>query len=71
MDTNIGVQATTECMKATSHFGSTTYVNVCTGKSTEVVWGGMDWVAAIGVTIFVGLLIALLGYFVKTVKDNS
>lgn len=41
------IQLTTECLKAISNIGSTTYQNVCNGVITKVPWGVADWLGAI------------------------
>lgn len=35
------------CIQTASHFGYTDYVNICTGVTNIVPWGGADWTVAI------------------------
>ena len=44
-----------ECIQKSTSIGSTVYYNVCTNTSTTVPWGSADWIAVIGVTVFLVL----------------
>jgi len=57
MDTNIGIQATTECMKEINQIGHTIWVNICTNTKVDVPWGVMDWLVMGVILPFIGLLI--------------
>ena len=39
----LSFQGTTECIKKASSIGEDLYYNICTGQSTAVPWGAMDW----------------------------
>ena len=70
MDTNIGIQATTECLKSIVRIGSTVWVNVCTGKETTVPWGAGDWVTGILETLFLaGFVGFVIVGLVKILRD--
>lgn len=53
-----------ECIKRAMHLGFSRYYNICTGTTTDVPWGAMDWLVGFGIGAMmfalVGLIIALL-----------
>lgn len=58
------IELAPDCIKGMTHWGSTTYHNICEGTSTTAQWGFMDYVLAVGVTMFcmaivVGLLVGI------------
>lgn len=65
MDQNIAIQATTECIKSITHFGSTTWVNICTNQMTTLQWGFGDWMAVVLVGVF---MLFFLGMFINLKK---
>jgi hypothetical protein len=59
-----------DCQKSQSYWGTTTYVNVCTGKTYNVQWGSMDYVG-VGFALAIGLVILVfLGSMVRMFWDN-
>jgi hypothetical protein len=53
-----------QCVKAVEHWGSTDYMNICTGAVTTVPWGEMAYlgpmIAVIGMVALAGILIIYL-----------
>ncbi len=46
-----------ECIKAISNIGSTTYQNICDGTVSVIPWGSADWITSI--LWMVGVLLVL------------
>lgn len=59
------IQLTTECLKATSHIGGTTWHNVCNGAVNYVPWGMGDWILA---SLGLGLTIMFVAIFANLIK---
>lgn len=55
------ITLTADCIKSVSNFGSTTYMNICTGTSSVVPWGAMDIAAPV---IAVLVAITVMGFAV-------
>jgi hypothetical protein len=70
MDTNLGIQATTECLKSINNIGSTTWVNVCTKTREVVQWGAGDWIGLILVVIFFLVMVIIFGFLVRWVISD-
>jgi hypothetical protein len=47
-------QTLEQCVKQISHFGSIEFVNICTGQTNIVQWGGLDWFVVLGLIALVG-----------------
>lgn len=52
-------QNVTQCLRAVSDFGGTSYINVCNGAESFVPWGTWDWAGAI-ILLFIGSVMALM-----------
>ena len=59
---NIQVSGTvaSTCIESQDHILSTTYVNICTGVSTNVRNGDLDSIAIVGVLVLGVIAVALL-----------
>jgi len=52
-----------ECIKSASHFGYTTYANICNQTTYDLAWGGVDWLACILLFILgLGVCLLMLGF---------
>ena len=57
-----------ECIKAKSNLTSTTYVNVCNGKRTEVSYGSLDYIGFILVgALIVSIIIMIIAVILDTI----
>lgn len=43
LNLNVDSQNLQQCLKGVSDFGSTTYMNICTGAENIVPWGAVDF----------------------------
>lgn len=64
-----------DCIRSTTKFGETIYLNICNGQTHTVPWGGADWLACIvlgtiGVGMAVLLIAATIGAF-RMVFDRN
>lgn len=60
-----------DCFKEIFHFGSITYVNICTGTEKNVPWGFGDWIGYLmlyGICAFVVVLIFF--FIIKIVSEG-
>jgi hypothetical protein len=63
-------QNAADCIKAASKFGETIYTNICNGNVSHVAWGGVDWLAMIGISSFGLAFTALLFSFaIMVIRD--
>lgn len=68
---NLGTQTLEQCLKETSRFGSTEYVNICTGQINTVQWGNLDWFFVLGIIVFVGVVgLGFMLMMFVTLLDN-
>ncbi len=72
MDATVALNSS-RCIQEAAHFGYTTYVNICSGISTNVAWGGVDWcgfafIGLLAVLLLAGV-IALIGLVIGAVMD--
>jgi hypothetical protein len=56
LNQNIDQKTLEACLKEVSNIGSTVYQNICTGTSSIVIWGGLDWVAGI-ILVLIGITV--------------
>lgn len=54
-----------ECVKSYDKWGSTTYTNICNGKTTTIPWGVGGNLAFIGIVVLILIGISIIGVFVK------
>lgn len=69
MDTETTVslnQNYSDCQRAITNIGSTTYQNICNGTEAVVPWGVLDWVAAV---IVAAVVISLIGIFAGIARE--
>ena len=59
-----------DCIKAISNIGSTTYQNICSGSASIVPWGSADWIGVGVMGLMTALLLALIGVFIKVVVKD-
>jgi hypothetical protein len=60
-DQNIDVDfKKTDAIRTINHIGKTTYVNIVTGKRTDVEWGAGDWLGAAAIGCLMFILFALI-----------
>ena len=60
---NIDAKTLSQCLKSTSNFGNTVYNNICTGESSVVNWGGVDWAFCIFLILLgLGVLIFAVAF---------
>jgi hypothetical protein len=57
-------QNAADCIKSATHFGHTTYTNICNGVVSQVSWGGVDWMLCIGLTALALLILGFLLAFI-------
>lgn len=57
-----------ECIKSVSNIGSTTYMNICTGKNVDVPWGMADYVAP---PVFFILMLIIAWFAYKLLQRGS
>lgn len=56
---NLSTENVEECIKTMTHWGYNTYNNICNGAVSQVDWGSMDYVAYLGLAVFIFLIVAL------------
>ena len=50
-----------QCIHSATHWGSTTYLNICKGTTVSMPWGEVDYaLAAVGVSVLVAVGLVLL-----------
>lgn len=67
MDTQTLNLNSAQCLVIASDFGMTKITNVCTGVTTNVAWGSVDWTVAIGLTAGAILVTGLFASMIITV----
>ena len=55
------------CLVTKNHVGYDTIMNICTNTSVNVSWTGLDWAAAILVTLFIVALLAVTAGMMWTI----
>jgi len=64
-------QNAAECIKHASSVGHTTYTNICNGTVTVVSWGSADWITALGMSFFIGVIFLATVFLVwKITRDD-
>ena len=69
---NIDAKTLEQCLKSTSNFGETILRNICTGQTTTVPWGSVDWALAIFLCLLgaavLGVIIGFVGAIIGFVR---
>lgn len=65
---NLNTENVQECIKTMTHWGENVHNNICNGTTYTTTWGSLDYVAYIGVSVFIVIfllisLMALIGFF--------
>lgn len=55
-----------DCLRSVSDFGKTTVHNICTGTTSEVPWGSLDWTVIVTV-LFAGAAVVVF-FFVMFIS---
>ena len=67
---NIDAKTLEQCLKSISNWGETIYQNICTGQSSSVTWGTMDFVGTTILTIFgVTFVLIFVVFLIKVILD--
>lgn len=53
------------CLVERTNIGSYEYINICTGETNKIDWDFIDWTSLILITIFMILVIGVIGIFIK------
>ena len=48
-----------------TNVGSYEYINICTGETNKIDWDFIDWTSLVLITIFIILVIGVIGIFIK------
>lgn len=68
MDVNFNAA---ECIKSATHFGSTTYYNICDNTERVITWGGVDWAICLGLLFLLGMVaLGVIGFIIAIVTDS-
>lgn len=59
-----------ECLVSKTYLGYDKITNVCTGKTFDVAWGVGDWVGAVALTALSLIVVALLWYLVRLLRED-
>lgn len=61
-DINVNLSS---CLVERTNIGSYEYINICTGETTKIDWGFIDWTFLSLITILTIFLIIVVGSFIK------
>lgn len=64
MKDNINVNLSS-CLVERVDIGSYEYINICTGETNKIDWDFIDWTSLVLITIFMILVINMIGIFIK------
>lgn len=64
MKDNINVNLS-GCLVERTNVGSYEYINICTGETNKIDWDFIDWTNLVLITIFMILVIGVIGIFIK------
>ena len=53
------------CLVKQYNIGSYEYINICTGEINKIDWDFIDWTSLVLITIFMILVIGVIGIFIK------
>lgn len=53
------------CLVERVDIGSYEYINICTGETNKIDWDFIDWTSLVLITIFMILVIDVIGIFIK------
>lgn len=53
------------CLVERVDIGSYEYINICTGETNKIDWDFIDWTSLVLITIFMILVIGMIGIFIK------
>lgn len=59
-----------ECLVSKTNLGYDKITNVCTGRTFDVSWGLGDWTQVIAITILCLILVALLVFIAKLMRED-
>ena len=53
------------CLVERTNIGNYEYINICTGETNKIDWDFIDWTSLVLITIFMILVIGVIGIFIK------